>query len=70
MIHRLGRPARWALVSVSIVDDSLLIWRPINSRSEGKGHTFESCRVRQLPFIFQVDTAPRTETVGPPHLRK
>ena len=29
--------------------------------SEGKGHTFESCRVRQFLFIFQRDTRVQTK---------
>jgi hypothetical protein len=30
--------------------------------SEGKGHTFESCRVRQFFLILQRDMSARTET--------
>jgi len=30
--------------------------------SEGKGHTFESCRVRQFFLILQRDMRTRTET--------
>jgi hypothetical protein len=36
--------------------------------SEGKGHTFESCRVRQLSFIFQRDVCARTENPIQSHL--
>ena len=34
--------------------------------SEGKGHTFESCRVRQIFFILQRDIRARTETPNLP----
>ena len=30
--------------------------------SEGKGHTFESCRVRQLLFVLQRDMQTQRET--------
>ena len=36
--------------------------------SEGKGHTFESCRVRQFFLILQRDMSARTETPTLPRL--
>jgi len=39
--------------------DSRVGWR---LPSEGKGHTFESCRVRKFFFILQRDIGARTET--------
>jgi hypothetical protein len=38
--------------------------------SEGKGHTFESCRVRQIFFILQGDMRAWTKTPVVPRSRK
>ena len=35
--------------------------------SEGKGHTFESCRVRQFFFILQRDIRAESKTAALPH---
>jgi hypothetical protein len=38
--------------------------------SEGKGHTFESCRVRQLFFVLQRDVQTQSEISVLVHSRK
>jgi hypothetical protein len=37
------------------------------SCSEGKGHTFESCRVRQFSLFLQRDMYARTKAPALPH---
>jgi len=41
----------------TLLDPQAMVTLP----SEGKGHTFESCRVRQFLFIFQRDTRVQTK---------
>jgi hypothetical protein len=78
MIHRLGRPARWVLVSVWTACDSLLIGRPIWTlwsdiqdredqnislvRGRLPGHPHQLTIERGYHFRFTV----RTEVVAQP----
>ena len=58
--RRLLQMVLWPFQVLSSIETRDQFLRPLPS--EGRGHTFESCRVRQFFLIFQRDMRARAET--------